>query len=103
MRAYSHTPSSHAAYIKARNIYGTFLSAFPRYLTRFHSLGTMMHFKTLPLVAALVGCVVSVPLSTPSPIQEIEGISIGDIINALGVGLVTNIGVVIPVRRGHLF
>ncbi|KZV62022.1 hypothetical protein PENSPDRAFT_658474 [Peniophora sp. CONT] len=40
---------------------------------------------------ALAACAVGVPVTTPSPEESIGGIAIGEILNLLGVGLVTNI------------
>ncbi|VDC06712.1 unnamed protein product [Peniophora sp. CBMAI 1063] len=40
---------------------------------------------------ALAACAVAVPVTTPSPEESIGGIAIGEILNLLGVGLVTNI------------
>ncbi|KAI0033833.1 hypothetical protein K488DRAFT_69593 [Vararia minispora EC-137] len=54
-----------------------------------------MQLKFLPLFAAFAGLARSVPLSTTATVSEIEGIGIGDIINALGLGLVTQINVFI--------
>jgi len=57
-----------------------------------------MQIKTLSLLAALAGCTFGSPLSTTSDVQEVGGISIGDIINLLGLGLVSKINVDITVQ-----
>ena len=50
---------------------------------------------------ALAACAVAVPVTTPTPEESIGGIAIGEILNLLGVGLVTNITTFITASRDY--